>query len=175
MELDQAISLIHHTIFGDTKKSVWTDLGCGRGLFTNALAHQLAHGSKIIAVDKDASALKQLHLSSSIILQKMQLDFVKDVLPLQDLDGILMANSLHFVKEKVLFIRKIESFLRSNGTFVIVEYDTDAANQWVPFPISFTVLAELFQELGYKRINRIGTLPSRFGGRMIYSAIITRT
>src|SRR6185295_11730285 len=80
---------------------LWLDLGCGTGLFTLALAANLPPGSKIIAIDKDEKALRKIPATvNDVGIQTRAADFVYDALDVKEVDGILMANSLHYAKEK---------------------------------------------------------------------------
>src|SRR5438445_4511538 len=89
------------------ESGTWADLGAGSGAFTLALADLLPAGSTIHAIDKDAEALRELetayaHFARSrpvARLKTRRADFTRE-LDLLSLDGTLMANSLHFVKEK---------------------------------------------------------------------------
>jgi trans-aconitate methyltransferase len=168
VQLLQAVSLIQHSI--PDQKTVWADLGCGEGLFTNALSQLLAAQSLIYAVDKNKHALKNVSVKSGIRLEKLAMDFINDDLQLNHLSGILMANAFHFVKDKNAFIHKVLTYLDLNGYFILVEYDTDVANAWVPYPISFTNLKKLFVQYNFAT-EKLGEIPSRFRGN-IYSAII---
>src|SRR5688572_27034876 len=87
---------------------VWADLGAGEGAFTLALAELLDAGSTIHAIDRDAGALEVLssryarlerRLGRAPRLKTHVADFTKDP-GLTDLDGVVMANSLHFMKDK---------------------------------------------------------------------------
>jgi SAM-dependent methyltransferase len=91
-------------------------------------------------------------------------------LELPVLDGIVMANSLHFVREKVELVARLASHLRDGGRFVLVEYDADRGNPWVPFPISFGSWTAIAEAAGLSGTRRIGSVPSRFLGS-IYSAV----
>jgi len=117
MELNQAIELIECNYLLSNKPTIWTDLGCGSGLFTNALAGFLAPGSRIFAVDKNINTFKNFSQNNNVIIEKIKADFIYDELKLQDLDGIMMANSLHYVKDKFSFIKKAGNYLKSNGFF----------------------------------------------------------
>ena len=161
MQQSDAITLIQNAITGDQPQQ-WADLGCGSGTFTMALKNILPIGSHITAVDKQTQSLP---------VDFLQADFAKDDLPLSNLDGILMANSIHFTRDKTKLIKKLEPLFATNPTFLIVEYDTARLSPWVPYPINYQNLRKLFTGLGYSSIHHLAELPSRFGGRM-YSALI---
>src|SRR5512135_1065669 len=154
----------------------WADLGAGEGAFTLALADLLGPGSTIHAVDRDAGALRELERRYAALAKRRSLaavrtvvaDFTRDLaLPL--LDGVVMANSLHFVREKGAVVTRVRALLRPNGRLLLVEYDTDRGNTWVPFPISFAAWVTLAAEHGLTGTRLTGSQPSRFLG-MIYSA-----
>ena len=157
----EAIYLIQNAITGD-KPQRWTDLGCGSGTFTLALQSLLPAGSQIFAIDKQGQKSP---------VDFLKADFEKDDLPLTGLDGILMANSFHYVRDKQKLIKKLEAYLSADPTFLIVEYDTTRFSPWVPYPINYLNLHQLFTSLGYTSIIKLAEAPSGFGGRM-YSALI---
>jgi hypothetical protein len=105
-------------------------------------------------------------------IEKIQLDFINDKLPFINLDGLLMANSLHYVKDKLSFFSNVNVYLKSRHQLLVVEYDTDRANRWVPFPISFRSLEQVMHESGYKSIIKLSERPSVYGHGNIYSAAI---
>jgi hypothetical protein len=146
----------------------WCDLGCDTGAFTIALAQSLASGSTVHAVDLDRRAL------GAILDQYRGVAILKDLanlrspgLRLPAVDGILMANSLHFIQEQHLFLRKL---LSVTDCFLIVEYDRYKPSPWGPYPVSFERLCHLFGETGVKSVEKLATRRSRFGGTM-YSAL----
>ena len=173
MQLNEAIELIKHPFFS-TGKQVWADLGCGSGLFTHALASLLLPGSKIIAVDKSMREFQMPLETNSITIEKLETDFVKNNLAVKNLDGLLMANAFHFVRDKDAFLRKVETYFLNAGNFLMVEYDTNTANTWVPYPINFVSLQEFFTTRGYTRIEKLHELPSRYRQANIYSAFVTK-
>jgi len=168
VQLQQALSLIQHNITQHT--NVWADLGCGEGLFTNALSQLLHEGSLIYAVDKNKQALNKVIVKQGIELKKLPLDFVDDSLPFKNLSGILLANAFHFVKDKDVFANKLFNCLDKHGYLLVVEYNTDTANRWVPYPVSFYNLKKFFETYSYVT-EKLGLFPSRYQGNM-YSAII---
>ena len=171
MELPDAIKLIKHKNILNPSKTTWADLGCGSGLFTVAISNLLAPGSKIYAVDTNIKLFKS-PVKPHVVVEKIKADFVADPLAFKNLDGILMANSLHFVQNKDAFIRKIKNHLNPNGCYLIVEYDMDTSNPWVPFPISYNTLRKMFEGLGYTLIEKIYELPSRYNRANIYSVLV---
>jgi ubiquinone/menaquinone biosynthesis C-methylase UbiE len=172
MDLNTAISLIDGNDFSNTPQH-WADLGCGRGLFTRALASLLPAGSKVTAVDKKDGIFdtrQPFPFGVSLFLQTLDLE--KDRLPFGNLDGILMANALHFIRDQSTFIHNIQSSLKKNGNVIILEYDTKRSSPWVPFPLSFDKLKKLFTDAGFSQIIRINSVRSSFNPTQIYGARI---
>lgn len=168
MQLQEALLLIQHAV--PQRTTTWADLGCGDGLFTNALSQLLHEGSLIYAVDKNKRVLDRVIVKQGIQLEKLALDFVNDELTLKDLSGILMANAFHFVERRHAFISKLFNCLGNDGYLIIVEYNTDTANTWVPYPISFNSLEKFFKAF-YCTTEKLNDVASRYGGS-IYSAIV---
>jgi trans-aconitate methyltransferase len=174
MELQEAISLIQADEITRDIKSIWADLGCGRGLFTQALAGILFTGSTVYAVDKNISWFKIRSFPSQVIVKTQKADFVHDDLNLQNLDGILMANAFHFVRNKKQFLEKLIPLFHSAPVFLMVEYETDLPNPWVPYPLSFFTLKKLFTELGFHSVKKINEKKSLYRTGNLYSVLITR-
>src|SRR5882757_701815 len=103
MELREAISLIQTDQIIQETQTTWADLGCGSGLFTRALSGLLYTGSTMYAVDKSLSSFQKNTFSNQVLVITIESDFERDDLNLQNLDGILMANALHFVGNKKHF------------------------------------------------------------------------
>jgi SAM-dependent methyltransferase len=81
-----------------------------------------------------------------------------------------MANSLHFVKDKLPVLTRLLDLLEPGGRFLLVEYDADRGNPWVPYPMSFPTWRGLAQAAGLTEPVRLATYPSRWLGGM-YSAL----
>jgi len=175
MTLQEGIALIKTDKIDSFKAATWADLGCGSGLFTNALASLLADESTIYAADKNLSSFHKDSSLKSILIKPVELNFERTPLPFNNLDGILMANSLHYVKNKKDFFEKIKTCLNANGCFLIVEYDMEIANHWVPYPISFLSLKKLFHDVGFSFVEKISERPSAFNRGNLYSAIVEHT
>lgn len=160
-------------MFNKPGKQTWADLGCGSGLFSYALTDQLPKDSTIYSVDENVNALKQISATNKVNIQTIHANFTNQ-LSLTDLDGILMANSLHYVKDKNAFIKKASAYMKKEKIFLIVEYDSDkAVETWVPYPVSFQSLKKLFTEAGYSFVQKLNEHPSVYHNGNIYSALIT--
>jgi len=152
----------------------WADLGCGDGAFTVALASVLAPGSTIQAMDRDRSGLGQIpSVHNHVRITTHVGDFTDPQWPFADLDGILMANSLHYVDDQAAFIRACQRRMKANRRFLIVEYDLDDANPWVPFPVSRTRLTALFARERQPSVMFLRSRPSVYRRSSLYSALIT--
>ena len=81
-----------------------------------------------------------------------------------------MANSLHFVRDKAQVLPLVRGLLRPGGHLVLVEYDADRGNPWVPFPVSSRSWVALASAAGFEDTHELARVPSRFLGA-IYSAI----
>jgi SAM-dependent methyltransferase len=80
-----------------------------------------------------------------------------------------MANSLHFVRNKAPVLRLVHDLLKPAGRLLLVEYDADSGNTWVPHPMSFDTWRVLADTNGFTGTRQLATVPSRFL-RRIYSA-----
>lgn len=168
------VNLIGDGVGGGT---TWADLGSGTGAFTLALADLLRPGGTIYSVDRDEAALRQQARAMErsfpdVTLHQLTADF-KQPLELPQLDGVVMANSLHFVRDKVPVLVRIAGHLRPGGRFVLVEYDTDGGNPWVPHPLSYETWTSMAARAGLAETRHIASVPSRFLGSM-YAALSVR-
>ena len=171
MKVSDATTLIKAGIPDKVNNAIWADLGCGNGTFTNALANLLGDSGKIYAVDKEQQELG-IETGSKIEIEFVKLDFIHDELPFSYVHGILMANAIHYVKDKPVFIEKIKKHLKNSGQMIIVEYDTVRQNRWIPYPISFENLIETFSKAGFTQIKKIGERNSVYRSEKMYAACI---
>jgi ubiquinone/menaquinone biosynthesis C-methylase UbiE len=154
-----------------TRGGTWADLGAGTGAFTLALAELVGPGGEVVAVDRDRGALRELERAvrpDAARVRTLGADFTKPI-DLDSLDGIVMANSLHFVRDKTPVLALVHAMLKPSGRLVLVEYDADRGNTWVPHPMSFETWRALADANGFGETRRLASVPSRFLGR-IYSA-----
>ena len=152
----------------------WADLGAGEGAFTLALADLLGPGAHITAVDKEARVLRDIpaHVRKrfpGVTVEVLPADFTKSI-DRKDLDGVLMANSLHFVRSKMPVLESVRRMLRAGGRLVIVEYGSASGNPWVPYPFTYERWVPLAEQAGFRNTRLLRTVPSRWLGSM-YSAV----
>jgi ubiquinone/menaquinone biosynthesis C-methylase UbiE len=174
MDHDDHVSLLRDGIAAPG--GVWADLGSGWGAFTLALADLIGPVGVIYSVDRDSGALRQQQgaLASrfpSVTIHTLTADFTTP-LDFPPLDGIVMANSLHFVpvnqRQRVLGL--VRSYLQPGGRLILVEYDSDHGNIWVPHPMSYRSWEQIAREAGFSHTEHLAAVPSHFMGA-IYSAL----
>ena len=173
MRLPDAIEMLADSGVEALGPTTWADLGCGDGTFTLALAALLAAGSTIHAMDRDASALRNIPSAhKGVRIKTHRGDFTNQTWPFADLDGILMANSLHYVDDPAALIRACEPRMTPPRRFLIVEYDTNEASRWLPHPVSQSRLTGLFTSAGYSSIRMLRSRPSVYRRAPLYAAMI---
>jgi len=152
----------------------WLELGAGEGAFTLALADVLGPGARIVAVDRERRALETMTSRVAgrfpgAAVETLVADFSRG-LPEGPFDGVLAANSLHFVRSPDGVLVAVRDALAPGGRFVLVEYDADRGNPWVPHPISFASWQRLAPAAGFAEPRLLHRVPSRFLNA-IYGAV----
>jgi ubiquinone/menaquinone biosynthesis C-methylase UbiE len=178
MHVNDAVALIRDAVGNGT--GVWADLGAGTGTFTRALARTIDAASTIYAVDDDVNAiasLRELAATSATRIIPVTADFTRsfDLPGLGDamLDGILLANSLHFVPNADSVLTQLARRVRVRGRVVIVEYDRRAPGRWVPYPIDASRWPQLATSAGLTRAAITATRLSTYAG-VLYAGVATR-
>jgi ubiquinone/menaquinone biosynthesis C-methylase UbiE len=166
------IGLIRDAVAGIGRR--WLELGAGRGAFTLALADLLGPAADIVAIDRDRGDLAALAATMSRRFPETDLttvvaDFSRPLPVVPGFDGLLAANSLHFVRDPGAVIDGVRPLLRPGARIVVVEYDSDSGNPWVPFPFSYATWQEIAAGAGLLDTRLVRRVPSRFLGA-IYAA-----
>ena len=183
MNVSDAIELIRDAV--GVSAGVWADLGAGTGTFTRALTELLGAGSTLYAVDANARAVRALRelsssSSGSVRMIAVSADFTR---PLElpglvrggaQLDGILLANALHFVRDAERVLSGLVKELRPGGRVIVVEYDRREASQWVPYPITASRWLQLAESAGLTDPTITATRPSSYSG-ILYTGTATRS
>lgn len=155
----------------------WVELGAGTGAFTLALRDLAGPDARITAIDRNAGDLHTLERAMQRAfpgthLRTITADFTT-LPPLPPADGILAANAIHYVRDQVGLLRRWRQMLKPGGRLIVVEYDTDHGNHWVPYAMSFATFAEIVQDAGFTAPERIGSQPSRFLGGFFAGLALT--
>lgn len=145
---------------------VWADFGSGTGAFTLALRDIAGPDVEIYSIDTNGQSLKLQQeefeeMFPDTNIHFLQKDFTDD-LDLPPLDGLIAANSIHFHKNTVEVVRHLASYLKPDGKFIVVEYNADSGNRWVPYPFSYTRFEKIAIEAGLKNPHLLATIPSGF-------------
>lgn len=153
---------------------IWADFGSGTGAFTLALADLIGPAGEIYSVDKNRRALRRQERVLQARFPQLAVhyrvaDFTQP-LDLPALDGVVMANALHFTRTKDGVVRLIHGYLKAGGRLILVEYNTDRGNRWVPHPLSFETWDILARRNGFVDVELLNTRPSSFLGQF-YSAL----
>ena len=155
---------------------VWADFGSGSGAFTLALADLLGPGTQIYSVDKNDTALNQQARAIRSRFPAVEMHYFNadytNRLGLPPLDGALMANTLHFHHHISPILGLIRTYLRPGGRLIVVEYNLDRGNTWVPYPFSYQTWQTIARSNGFTNTRLLARRPSRFMG-VIYSALST--
>ena len=166
--ISQAIKLLKPGIPGPG--GVWADIGCGDGIFTSALHTLIRPNGEIYAVDRDPAALDALvqNLTESykdLVVHTVRADFTRG-LTLAALDGMVMANSLHFVADKAPVLARLVRLLRNGGRLIVVEYNTIRGNTAVPHPLAEQGFLDLAAQVCLHEAHIAARVPSSFLGEM---------
>src|SRR5262245_27417785 len=181
MDLNEAVELLGDAV-STARAAEWADFGAGEGTFTLALARLLGAGAHVIAVDRDRGALRKLEQRAATdgsrdVITTLHGDFTRRFeLPgvaEGTLDGLLFANSLHYVSDTGTVLAELANLLRPGGRVVFVEYDQRDASPWVPYPIYADRLPELCAAANLSAPVVTSTRPSDYGG-ILYVAYATR-
>ena len=182
MNIADAVEMIRDAV--GVSAGVWADLGAGTGTFTRALTEVLGAGSTVYAVDGDARAVRALReLASSnsgnVLVTAVHADFKRPLelpgLVREDaqLDGVLLANALHFIPDPERVLSGLVKQLRPGGRVIVVEYDRRAASRWVPYPIPASRWLQLAELAGLAEPTITATRPSSYSG-ILYTGTATR-
>ena len=147
---------------------VWADFGAGDGTFTRALVARLGPGARVFAVDRDARALAALERVAGVTSVRADLKqpFELPGAPPGTLDGLLLANTLHFMRDPPAVLARLVAWLRPGGSAVLIEYDQRSPSRWVPHPIDAADLPALFESAGLEPPRIVARADSAFGGEM---------
>ncbi len=198
--LKKAQALLQPGIAG-SGGGIWADVGCGEGIFTYLLSTILPEGSEVYAIDKDKRALQVLKENladdglietefgklsllgqfrsqtefwneAKAVVYVRQADFTRP-LSVPPLDGLLLANSLHFGRDKRSVLARLVGLLKLGGRLIVIEYNTKRGNYAVPYPLHESEFLTLVKEVGLEEGRILTKVPSTFLGEM-YSGLAVK-
>ncbi len=76
--------------------------------------------------------------------------------------------------DKPGLLELLRGYLKPKGALLLVEYNVDVGNLWVPYPLSFETWRKLAPQAGFSEPRLLATHPSRFL-REFYSAVCYRS
>ncbi len=157
---------------------VWADFGSGTGAFTLALAELIGPSGVLHSIKRDEYAVRQQQRAFHDRFPDRRVhyhvaDFTRPI-DLPGLDGLVIANALHFYRDPLPIVQKLKAHLKPGGRFISVEYNVAQGNTAVPYPIAYERWPDLAQAAGFTQTQLLATRPSRFLTE-IYSAWATVT
>jgi len=172
MQLNQAIQFLQPAI--PKQKGIWADIGAGTGIFTQALDQLLVKGSTIYALDTNVQSLNNLVLENTE-LQVMQQDF-NQRMDLPMLDGLIMANALHYSSTPLETLQPLIEFLKPDGLLIFIEYELNTPRPpWIPYPIPFDKFKKIAAQLPVSSPVELNRVSSTFGNNYIYLAKVQKS
>lgn len=156
-------------------EGVWADLGAGTGNFTWALRDLLGPRGVIYAVDRDGKAIRRQNellaqAGRGAAIAPIQADITQRI-ALPPLDGVLLANVLHFIRNQPATLELIAGYVKPGGRVLVVEYDVEQPLRYVPFPLPFARFGALAAGAGLGDVRRVGRRVSPSSGIAMYAAV----
>ncbi len=173
MTHDEAVALIRPAT---APGEAWAELGAGEGAFTRALGELVGSDGSVWASDRDPAAvriLRELTLPGGASLHVAEADFTGSP-QIPPVDGLLMANALHFARDQERVLRQLVRQLPPGGKLLLVEYDRTRGNPWVPYPLPAHRFRALAAAVGLNPPEEVGRRSSRYQGDM-YAAVARRS
>ena len=144
-------------------EGIWIDAGCGNGTYTIPLANFV---SEVIAIDQNKNNL--LYLKSLLSQEKniiiQQHDFNEPNWYDEVVDGIIFGFSLHETSRHKQVLTHAYNQLKTNGKLIVIDYSSDIAVPWVPYPIPLSKLTNLLEETSFQNITLVKQTPPRRKG-----------
>lgn len=144
----------------------WADFGAGTGNFTRALREIIGERAAIYAVDRDRGALSRQPDG----VQRVVADFTRPIHDMPALDGLLIANALHFVRDHHSVVRQLSGYLKPGGVFLVVEYDVQHPRGYIPYPLPYTRFERIAADCDLNGIMQVAVRKSPSTGVVMYAA-----
>jgi len=86
---------------------------------------------------------------------------------------VYQQESASHSSDKMAVLRHLRSYLKPNGLFVLIEYNVDSGNPWVPYPLTFETWHVLALHAGFNEPRLLAKRPSSFLHEF-YSAAVNK-
>ena len=147
------------------------DIGAGTGYFTLRVAKAVGLGGKVLAHDISPEMLdfleKQVTAAQldNVELKKVERD--DPLLPRGGVNTILMVDTIHYVKDRAAYGKKLLEGLAPGGRLIIIDFVPKPMNErpWGPPPEQQFPKEQLHKELaeaGFKVVEEHDFLPEQF-------------
>jgi ubiquinone/menaquinone biosynthesis C-methylase UbiE len=116
------------------------DVGAGSGYFTLRLARAVGPAGSVLAVDANADLLEYLggRLKEAGLANVRTLVVPKEdpKLPTGSLDTVLIVDTLHYVKDRAAWLKKVRSGLAPGGRVAVIDFvpKSEEERPWGPPP-----------------------------------------
>ena len=147
------------------------DIGAGSGYFTLRFAEAVGPAGKVLALDIRQTMLDYIdkRLKKNEI-GNVQLKLVQPDDPLLEpasVDTIIMIDTLHYIKDRVAYVKKLRAALVPGGRIVIIDYKPRLWDErpWGPPPqqqIAKETIDADFAQAGFKVLRSHDFLPEQY-------------
>jgi ubiquinone/menaquinone biosynthesis C-methylase UbiE len=141
---------------------VTADIGCGTGFFTLPLANLVGETGKVFALDTSLTMIKQLIRKARSLRQVEPIHSRENRFPLKDdsLDFVLLANMIHELEDRKLFLKEVLRVLKPGGKICVVDWKRKKMDIGPPLKILFTKerIEEMLRQSGFSRIRSLSPL-----------------
>lgn len=156
----------------------WADLGAGTGNFTWALAELPGTNGTIYALDRDLRAIvaqrkRMVQDPPRATIIPRQVDFIQK-LDVPALDGVLIANALHFIKDQTRALKEIYARMKPQSRLLVVEYEVEQVLRWAPYPLPMARFVTLARANGFVAPQLVGQRRSPSSGVVMYAAVVIK-
>ena len=147
------------------------DIGAGTGYFTVRIARAVGSEGQVLAHDISPQMLEFLEKR----LEAEQLDNVKlkkverddAMLPERGVNTIIMVDTIHYIKERTAYVRRLREGLKPGGRFIIIDYRVKPFDErpWGPPPEQQIPKEQLNVEIeaaGFERVADHDFLPEQY-------------